>query len=261
MFYYDLHCHTSLSKDSPADLRQTIHLAKERGLTGIAVTDHNKTYQGATEMDGIEIIPGNEITVKGGGHLLAYFIREEISLGEEIITVIGKIKKEGGYAVLAHPFRKGPHSWINLKEEKEVEKVLELIDGLESGNGSDSEEERELTRKLAQKTGLIECAGSDLHIPGQVGFSFVAVKERLNSQNFKRVMKEAKIIIRPEAELFRRKIAPWKGMILGTAKLMGIYNNRILKGLFLRVVVKNYFRLENRKLKKIQFNLNNGDLN
>ncbi len=255
LFYYDLHCHTSLSKDSPASLQRIVQVAKRRGLDGIAVTDHNKTYQGATEIAGLEIIPGNEITVRGGSHLLAYFISEEIPVAQEVTTVISEIKKQGGYAALAHPFRKGPHSWMNIEGEKEIEKVLGLIDGLESGNGCDSEKERALVKKVAQRVGLLELAGSDLHLPGQVGFSSVAVKERLNSQNFKQVMRGAKIIIRPEAELFFRKISLGKKVILGMAKLMGIYNNQMAKDLFLKIVVKNYFRLKNREFEKLQFNL------
>jgi len=257
LFYYDLHCHTSLSKDSPADLQRIIKVAKKRGLDGIAITDHDKTYQGVTEIDGVEIIPGNEITVKGGGHLLAYFISEEIPVAQEITTVINEIKKQGGHAILAHPFRKEPYSWMNIEKEKEVEKVLSLVDGLESGNGCDSEEERALARETAQKAGLLESAGSDLHLPGQAGFSSVAVKERLNSKNFKRVMKEAKIIIRPEAELFRRKISFWKKIVLRMEKLIGIYNNQMAKDIFLKIVVKNYFRLKNSEFEKIKFNLKN----
>jgi len=257
IFHYDLHCHTSLSKDSPADLQRIIQVAKKRGLDGIAVTDHNKTYQGVTEIDGVEIIPGNEITVKGGSHLLAYFISKEIPVDQEITTVISEIKKQGGYAILSHPFRNDPHSWMNIEKKREIEKVLDLIDGLESGNGCDSEEERALAREVAQKAGLLELAGSDLHLPGQVGFSSVAVKERLNFKNFKRVMKDAKIIVRPEAELFRRKISPWKKIVLRIARLMGAYNNQIAKDLFLTIVVKNYFRLKNSEFEKFKFNLKN----
>ncbi len=83
-FYYDLHCHTNSSPDTPLTIKNLVKMAKKRGLDGVAVTEHNKSYKGEEEVDGIQIIPGVEIDVKGGVHLLGYFIKNDIEKKQRI---------------------------------------------------------------------------------------------------------------------------------------------------------------------------------
>lgn len=77
----DLHLHTAASDgtDEPAEL---VALAKQRGLTAIAVTDHD-TIDGVAEACrvsddyGVEVIPGIEISAEFAGqevHVLGYFV-------------------------------------------------------------------------------------------------------------------------------------------------------------------------------------------
>lgn len=78
---YDLHTHTRASDgmNSPAE---NVRLAKEKGLTGLAITDHD-TVAGLQEAieegekQGIIVIPGVEISTRAGGkdiHVLGYFL-------------------------------------------------------------------------------------------------------------------------------------------------------------------------------------------
>ena len=77
----DLHLHTYYSDgtDSP---RRVVELAKQAGLSAIAVTDHDilSSYPEAAEAardHGIELIPGLEMSASGGGqevHMLGYYI-------------------------------------------------------------------------------------------------------------------------------------------------------------------------------------------
>jgi predicted metal-dependent phosphoesterase TrpH len=89
-FYYDLHCHTTLSPDAPLTIKGLVKMAKRRGLDGVAITNHNKAYKGEEEIDGIQIIPGIEVDVKGGVHLLGYFTTKEI---EKIKTLRKRLMK------------------------------------------------------------------------------------------------------------------------------------------------------------------------
>jgi predicted metal-dependent phosphoesterase TrpH len=85
----DLHVHTTASDGtmSPTDV---VHLAKEKNLKAIAITDHD-TIDGIEEAQevgnhlSVEIIPGIEISANfrnGSLHLLGYFIET----GEGILT-------------------------------------------------------------------------------------------------------------------------------------------------------------------------------
>jgi predicted metal-dependent phosphoesterase TrpH len=77
---YDLHVHTTASDGTFAP-RQLVEYAKERGLAGIGITDHDTT-DGIEEAIvtghklGIEIIPGVEINTEFEGkevHVLGYY--------------------------------------------------------------------------------------------------------------------------------------------------------------------------------------------
>jgi len=258
MYYYDLHCHTSHSSDSPSKIEEIIKIAKKRGVDGIAITDHNRTYKGPLEIDGIRIIPGNEITVKGSRHLLAYFIDKNIKPRMDAKKTILEVQKQGGFSVLAHPFR-GFSGWESKRPKKKraIEEAMSVVDGIEVSNASDSGDARELALEMAKKFKKFQTAGSDAHIPGQIGFSVVEVKEHLTKENFKEMLKDAKIILRPESEDFRRSIRYWKKIAVSPAKYIGVYKIQPIKALFLRFIVRNYLRIENFKFEKIISNLLN----
>ncbi len=77
----DLHSHTTASDGSltPTEL---VNLAKERGLTALAITDHDtiagipEAIERANSLKDLEIIPGVEISAdyQGEIHILGYFL-------------------------------------------------------------------------------------------------------------------------------------------------------------------------------------------
>lgn len=80
---YDLHAHTNRS-DGTFTPTEVVDLAVERGLTGVAITDHD-TLEGLDEAvdaagDRIEVVPGIEFSAEYEGaslHVLAYWIDPE----------------------------------------------------------------------------------------------------------------------------------------------------------------------------------------
>lgn len=255
MYYYDLHCHTSRSIDSPSSLKKMVKTAKKRGLTGIAVTDHNCLYKGPFEINGVQIIPGIEISVNRG-HLLSYFPEKEL-IGSNSLDVIKKNKSLGGFLFIAHPFRDG-YNWFNRgKNQKELEEILKLVDGFEVSNASDSEKERFHALDFANKNNLIKIAGSDAHIPGQLGFSVVGVSEKLNKDNFKEVLKNSKIILRPESIKFQKDIVKWKRVFLKFRGFLGLDKTKTTKKIFFLLFVRNYLRIKNVFLSRIKFSYYN----
>lgn len=77
---YDLHAHTNRS-DGTFTPTEVVDLAVERGLTGVAITDHD-TLEGLDEAaaasgDRVEVVPGIEFSAEYDGaslHVLAYWI-------------------------------------------------------------------------------------------------------------------------------------------------------------------------------------------
>lgn len=82
----ELHCHTTFS-DGSLSVRETLILAKEKGVTHLAITDHDTTGGIETALElgsslGIEIIPGIEISAydfrrEKRAHILGYFVQPE----------------------------------------------------------------------------------------------------------------------------------------------------------------------------------------
>ncbi len=161
----DLHNHTRYSPDSrvaPADL---VRVAREAGLDGVAITDHNSVggIREAEEAAGTEfiVIPGLEISTKSG-HVLAYGVREVVPRDLGVAETVRRIEALGGVAVAAHPYR----FWSGLGEAALSEASFVAYETcnartLRRGN------ERARALALARKAG--QTGGSDSHFLDEVG--------------------------------------------------------------------------------------------
>ena len=82
----DLHIHTVLS-DGSMETEEIARLAKYAGLKSVAITNHDTLYEGGTNIGGINIIPGVEMSAydykrRRRVHILCYMWkdREPLSL-------------------------------------------------------------------------------------------------------------------------------------------------------------------------------------
>ena len=161
----DLHNHTRYSPDSrvaPADL---VRVAREAGLDGVAITDHNSVggIREAEEAAGTEfiVIPGLEISTNSG-HVLAYGVREVVPRDLSVTETVRRVEALGGVAVAAHPYR----FWSGLGEAALSEASFVAYETcnartLRRGN------ERARALALARKAG--QTGGSDSHFLDEVG--------------------------------------------------------------------------------------------
>jgi predicted metal-dependent phosphoesterase TrpH len=113
---YDLHIHTiygthgAFKFDSVIKPKDAVRMAIQKGLDGIAITDHD-TMKAVKECrsyanNKLEIISGCEIASMQG-HILAYGIDEWKEEKKDAFEVIEKIHELGGIAVAPHPFKTG----------------------------------------------------------------------------------------------------------------------------------------------------------
>ena len=163
----DMHVHTRHSRRcgwmSPHRL---IKEAVEKGLDGLAVTDHN-TIEGAMEVLDIvrdeyvklEVIVGEEISTDRG-EVLAYFINEVIDPGP-FEDVIAAIRRSGGVSAVPHPFDKIRKGFSGMEE------VLGEVDAIEVINSRCLFNKRALDLCLDRKKPML--GGSDAHFYGEVG--------------------------------------------------------------------------------------------
>lgn len=163
----DFHCHSYYSKDGISSPEKLIKMALKKGLDGIALTDHDTTkgwksaIEAAKKLNAVLIL-GQEVKIKKNGktlgEILGYFLKKEINpkrKGPE--QVIDEIKKQGGIAIIAHPY-----NW--KKPFKDLEKYKNLVDGIEVFNArSQTKRGNEKALDFAQRNNLPITAGSDAH--------------------------------------------------------------------------------------------------
>lgn len=162
---FDLHIHSCNSYDSFSSIKDVIATAKQRGLTGIAITDHDSyTITKLSEMttnNGFWIISGAEIKTELGD-IIGLFISKPL-MSRSSMDLIDEIHAQNGIAVLAHPFKRVP---------RYPEIVLQKLDAIEALNCrwqnlswiKDEPRVRDLFSTVKGRT-----AGSDAHFLFEVG--------------------------------------------------------------------------------------------
>lgn len=169
----DLHCHTQHSGDCFVPLEQLVRTAAARGLTHLAITDHDSCQcarHNAGRSWAVELIFGEEVTLANGTHLIALGIRDEIQ-SKTLAEALREVREAGGLVVVPHPFKKG--SGIFSRPDEELFEVRELVaahaDAIEVCNSKLSEEENRRAFELARQLGKAMTAGSDAHFGSDVG--------------------------------------------------------------------------------------------
>jgi len=97
----DLHVHTSRSTDAFTPPEQLRTICRERGLDGLAITDHNVLAQDLD--DELVILPGIEISSRDG-HIIGLGLSDAIPRGLSADETIRKIREQTGVSIIPHPY-------------------------------------------------------------------------------------------------------------------------------------------------------------
>lgn len=184
---FDLHVHSTHSRDSISTIDDIIHRAEATGLAGIAICDHNTTagsllaIQRAKELHTkIHIIPGTEVSTTQG-HLLVLGITEDLKPGQTPEQTIKAAQQHDAITIAAHPFKK----------PKSLGCIQHLdIDAIETMNSrcriwcSNHK-----ARKMAELLHLPQVGGSDSHTPEMIGLAYTEIKTS-NKQNILEAIRE-----------------------------------------------------------------------
>ncbi len=172
---FETHCHSVFSPDSLNSLENLIAVARKRNITKLAITDHN-TIEGAlqaSELDPDLVIVSEEIlTTKG--ELLAFFVTETIPGGLDPMAAIERLKDQGAFISVSHPFDRLRHGW----ELEDLEEITPYIDAIEIFNArSFTKGVNENARKYAVEKNLKGTVGSDAHTLSEVGTAILLLPE------------------------------------------------------------------------------------
>ena len=171
----DLHVHTTYSSDSVITPKQLVFYAKKRGLTAVAVTDHN-TVEGAwkiaKETDFL-IIPGTEVSSLHG-HIVGLNVDTLIPRGLSADETVDRIHEAGGIAIACHPYA--------MLKGSVGKHVTGKFDAVEAINASAFPFSRATSRahQLAERLKLPKVAGTDAHYGPVIGQAYTVIEAEAN---------------------------------------------------------------------------------
>jgi hypothetical protein len=182
--FADLHCHSSASFDSlsrPADL---VRVARERGLTHLAITDHG-SLEGALAAralagDGLTVIVGEEIR-SADGDVIGLYLETPVPGGLSALETIAAIHSQGGLAGIPHPFDRFRASGLARLAPERIQAVVAQIDYIEAWNARvPTAATNQRAREFSLEHGLPGVAVSDAHSTFEVGVAYTRLVGPIN---------------------------------------------------------------------------------
>jgi predicted metal-dependent phosphoesterase TrpH len=177
-FFADLHSHSNASFDSLASPASLVRTAAARGLTHLAITDHDRV-DGALAARDLAVSIAPELTVIVGsevrtadGDLICLFLEGPIPVGLPAEEAIAVARAQGGLVGIPHPFDRFRGS---LMRDARLERLAGAVDWIETHNarvalGGGNQRAAE----FAHERGLPGIAVSDAHSAFEVGVSYTA---------------------------------------------------------------------------------------
>lgn len=170
--FVDLHCHTNASFDSLSRPRDVARAAAERGITHLAITDHDRVDGALDARDhapaGLTIIVGEEIKTTGGD-LIGVFLDRAIPPGLTPVEAIAAVREQGGLVGIPHPFDRFRGS---LARSQQLDELAPLVDWVEVHNSRIVGKGNQEAVGFASAHHLPGVAVSDAHTIMEVAVSY-----------------------------------------------------------------------------------------
>jgi len=200
----DLHIHTNFSHDASSPPEEIVEAAIAKGIKCICITDHGET-KGAIEAmkfaydKDILVVPGIEI-LSNSGDILGINIKKIIPNGLSPEKTIEAIRRQGGLAVVPHPFARSMLGFWGGERKLETltPDAIEVFNAcifFSSGNRR--------AFSFSQRRNLSFTAGSDAHRKDFVGRGYIDIPENISSE---KDLMEA--IMAKKAEARGRRLSP-----------------------------------------------------
>jgi predicted metal-dependent phosphoesterase TrpH len=211
----DFHTHTSASKDSLTSPERFVAAARRNKLDRVVVTDHNGIAgaQAAYAFDPELIIVGEEImTTKG--EILASFMTEEIPRGLTPQETIKRLRDQGAFISVSHPF----DSWRNgAWKLEDLLEITPLVDAIEIFNARCTKaEDNQKALEFAGEHHLSGTAGSDGHAAFELGKARLVLPEFSGADGLRKVIVEGRVqgALSPIWVHFASSYARWRKMVV-----------------------------------------------
>ena len=186
----DFHVHSIGSQDSLSTGEKLAAQARKRGLGKLIITDHNSiaTAVELQKHDPEFVIVGEEIlTTKG--EILAVYVKEEVPKGLEPLEAFKRLKDQGAFISLSHPYAPMRHGW----SEAEMEEYMPWLDAIEVANARNLHPMNVSAAAFAQSHGLCGTAGSDAHGVNEIGHMGLLLPDFHNADELREAVRSAEV--------------------------------------------------------------------
>lgn len=193
MYKIDLHIHTFHSSDNDSDPEDVVIQAIDRGLDGIAFTEHYYYYVSDYIEDLISIYKDRILIYRGvefstlEGHCLVFGVDTDglIEKHANIQDLINLVNSKGGVVIPSHPYR-----GFNSVGDKLLE--IQGMTAIEGYNGANMQSMNNQAISVANRLNLPIIGGSDAHRAIDVGSCYTVFQDKLRSDNLVELLKSGR---------------------------------------------------------------------
>jgi len=210
--FADLHTHSRSSFDSLASPASLVRTAASRGLTHLAITDHDR-IDGALEaraiaaaLPDLTVIVGEEVRT-ADGDLICLYLDEPIPPGLAADEAIARARSQGALVGVPHPFDRFRGS---LLRDARMERLAGQVDWIEAHNARIAVGKgNQLAAEFAREHDVPGIAVSDAHSAFEVGVAYTILEaDDLSSAAGLRAALPTAELVTGRASLYIRLLTP-----------------------------------------------------
>jgi len=168
--------------------RDLVAKCRRKGIDRVIITDHNTIAgaQAAQSLDPELIIVGEEIMTTRG-EILAAFVSEEIPRGLTPAETIRRLKDQGAFISVSHPFdRLRAGGW----REDDLLETLPQVDAIEVYNSRCMFPSfNRQARQFAERHNMAGTVGSDAHAAFELGRSLMVLEQFEGPDEMRKVIR------------------------------------------------------------------------
>jgi hypothetical protein len=194
----DFHSHSHYSKDSLINPRTFIDRCVAKGVTCIAVTDHNE-IEGAFVIRKLandtgaplKVVIGEEVKT-AEGEIIGLFLKELVARNMSPEDTVRAIHEQGGVAVIPHPYDVFRRSVLTDAAIERVKHDVDAIEGFNCRNILARHDEK--ARALASAVDKPFTLGTDSHSPMELGGGQLEIDDFETPEDLLRVLRGGRIV-------------------------------------------------------------------
>lgn len=188
----DFHCHSGYSKDSLTSVEALIRTCAKKGIDRLVITDHN-TIEGArlAQAQAPQLIIVGEEIMTTCGELLVAFVEEEIPPRLTPMEAIQRLRSQGAFISVSHPFDVLRHGHWELPDLLEISPWVDAIEVFNARCMQASFNQQ--AQDYARAHNLAGTVGSDAHGAIEVGRACLVLPPFKDADELRQAVRSGKV--------------------------------------------------------------------